>query len=53
MLDELIAHVLNDKEARMETVIAGREGREKFGHQSKKGPGASLTNKHSSTINLQ
>ena len=35
----------HDKEARMESVMAGREGREKFGHQSKKGPGASLTNK--------
>ena len=27
----------HDKAARMETVIAGREGREKFGHISKKG----------------
>ena len=35
----------HDKEARMATVIAGREGREKFGHISKKGTGASLTNK--------
>ena len=35
----------NDKEARLASVIAGREGREKFGHISKKGPGASLTNK--------
>ena len=35
----------HDKEARMETVMAGREGREKFGHISKKGPGASMTNK--------
>jgi len=38
----------HDKEARMETVLAGREGREKFGHISKKGPGASLTNKQKS-----
>ena len=35
----------HDKEARLETVMAGREGRGKFGHQSKKEPGASLTNK--------
>ena len=35
----------HDKEARMATVIAGREGREKFGHISKKGTGASMTNK--------
>ena len=35
----------HDKEARLATVIAGREGREKFGHISKKGTGASLTNK--------
>ena len=35
----------HDKEARLATVIAGREGREKFGHISKKGPGASMTNK--------
>ena len=35
----------HDKEARMASIIAGREGREKFGHISKKGPGASMTNK--------
>ena len=35
----------HDKEARMESVMAGREGREKFGHKTKKDPGASLTNK--------
>merc|ERR1740116_25874 len=35
----------HDKEARMATVIAGREGRERFGHISKKGTGASMTNK--------
>ena len=38
----------HDKAARMETVIAGREGREKFGHISKKGPGASMSNKQKS-----
>merc|ERR1719450_429060 len=38
----------HDKEARIESVMAGREGREKFGHISKKGPGASLTNKQKS-----
>ena len=35
----------HDKEARIESVMAGREGREKFGHKAKKDPGASLTNK--------
>merc|ERR1712111_134883 len=35
----------HDKEARMASVIAGREGRQKFGHISKKGTGASMTNK--------
>ena len=37
----------HDKASRLETVIAGREGREKFGGKGrdKKGPGASLTNK--------
>jgi len=37
----------HDKASRLETVVAGREGREKFGGKGrdKKGPGASLTNK--------
>jgi len=38
----------HDKEARMETIQAGREDREKFGQKSKKAEGASITNKQKS-----